>query len=249
MKQEQKVEHLYLSHFVDFEKFEKENTNYFKGGMNINENLFEEMNFKANIRDSIYRMNCFFGNWSQCEKENSNKLELSNSEAHVILDNQTATFDQKIKSGETNSLANYVNPSQEFDEDIKPRLPSKAKNNKSKLARKLGIRKRKNSRMNIGQIIELVNNWLRISKDYSKAEFHNLILEAKERAANELGIKKKSLDDLLTKLRLGIALNYDYHNHKKDKFVNLRRFIEKNKMNVKWKSSIHDDIDILVLIK
>lgn len=47
-------------------------------------------------------------------------------------------------------------------------------------------------------------------------------------------MKKKSLDDYLMNLRLGIALNYNYKIYWHSKFSELRRFIKENKGNQKW---------------
>ena len=245
MKQETKGESLYLSVFDDFERIERDNNYYSKDEMCVNENVFEEMNFKSNIRDSIYRMNCFFENWNTSEKEKKIKLEIDTKESQVLpSENSLPIPFHQMKQEEATNLTKDRYHTSTLEEVRDSNFSVNQKDQLTKFVNE--FKKRKNNKFNIGQIIEIVNHWINLSKSYLKSIPNHQMLEAKDKAAKELGIKKKSLDDLLTKLRLGIALNYDYQNHKKDKFVNLRKFIEKNKNNVKWKSSIHEDVDILV---
>ena len=81
--------------------------------------------------------------------------------------------------------------------------------------------KRKNEKISkkLRKVIEKVIEWRRLSTKSGSQQF------TKEEAAVKLGMKKKSLDDFLMYLRLGIVLGYDFESNIDNKFGNLKRFI------------------------
>ena len=68
----------------------------------------------------------------------------------------------------------------------------------------------------------------------------------KGKAADIIHIKKKSLDDYLMFLRLGISMNFDFVNYIQIPFNNLRRYIKSHKNRVHWNPEIHDDVESLL---
>jgi len=67
----------------------------------------------------------------------------------------------------------------------------------------------------------------------------------KEMAAHKIGMKKKSLDDYLMFLRLGIAMKYDFASNLNSSFHSLRQIIKKTKPRPHWKKGICKDVDFL----
>ena len=107
--------------------------------------------------------------------------------------------------------------------------------------------KKMNKNQKIENIIEKVIKWQNSSSEYKKSS-NKLMLHCKIKAAKELGDKKKTLDDFLTKLRLGIVYDFDFANHLNDKFIILRNFIKEQANIIKWKSNLHKDVDSLLLL-
>ena len=89
------------------------------------------------------------------------------------------------------------------------------------------------------KVIEKVNEWIRLSSKSGGQKY------TKEEAAVKLGIKKKSLDDYLMYLRLGIVLCYDFEENIENKFGQLKRFIIEFRTNQKWNKQRHKDVDSL----
>lgn len=67
----------------------------------------------------------------------------------------------------------------------------------------------------------------------------------KEAAAKLVDIKKKSLDDYLMFLRLGIAINYDFKANLIYSFNTLRKYIKGIKNRTHWKKGLFKDVESL----
>lgn len=94
----------------------------------------------------------------------------------------------------------------------------------------------------IGKVIEKVCEWRRLSHNFEK--FHSNT--SKEDAAKRIGMKKKSLDDYLMYLRLGIALCFDFQLNINNKFGNLRKYISEYRKGNKWNKDRHQDVESLL---
>ena len=69
----------------------------------------------------------------------------------------------------------------------------------------------------------------------------------KEDAALELGMKKKSLDDYLMVIRLGIVLGFSFKENLHKKFGELRKYVNQHKQpNDKWIKEINQDVEGLL---
>ena len=77
----------------------------------------------------------------------------------------------------------------------------------------------------IGYVIEKVAQWRRLYNGYYDQNFnhHRMSLE---RAADKVGVSKKSLDDYLAQLRAGRQFGYDFNANKEKKVGDLRRFVK-----------------------
>jgi len=70
----------------------------------------------------------------------------------------------------------------------------------------------------------------------------------KEDAAKFLGMKKKSLDDYLMLIRLGLTLNYPFEENLSKKFGELRKWVKfHKKADHRWIKDKHGDIEELLI--
>lgn len=91
----------------------------------------------------------------------------------------------------------------------------------------------------IRRVIEKVNEWRRQSQTINKGKY------SKEEAAKIIGLKKKSLDDYLMYLRLGIVMSYDFTSNLDNKFGHLKKYVNGSRTNQKWNKIKHSDVDSL----
>jgi len=91
----------------------------------------------------------------------------------------------------------------------------------------------------IRRVIEKVNEWRRLSRNLYMGK------DSKEEASKRIGIKKKSLDDYLMYLRLGIVMSYDFAGNLDNKFGHLKKYINEYRKNQKWVKTRHLDVDSL----
>lgn len=89
-----------------------------------------------------------------------------------------------------------------------------------------------------------VCEWRALSKDIGQT--NKDLPDPKEEAAKVLGLKKKSLDDYLMYLRLGIVLQYDFSNNLDIKFGNLRKYVKEYRLHQKWDKNRHQDVESLL---
>jgi len=94
----------------------------------------------------------------------------------------------------------------------------------------------------IGKVIEKVCEWRRLCYNLEKINSST----SKEEAAKMIGMKKKSLDDYLMYLRLGIALCFDFQLNINNKFGNLRKYISEYRKGKKWNKDRHLDVESLL---
>lgn len=78
---------------------------------------------------------------------------------------------------------------------------------------------------NIGYVIEKVTQWRRLYNGFYDEDFnhHRMTLE---KAAEKVGVSKKSLDDYLAQLRAGRQFGYDFNANKEMKIGHLRHFVK-----------------------
>lgn len=96
----------------------------------------------------------------------------------------------------------------------------------------------------ISDIISKVTDWKKLSNDYRSTLNINMF-QSKIKAAKEMNEQKKTLDDFLTILRLGIVYNFNFADHLDDKFIVLRKFIKAKAGENKWKAKLNEDIESL----
>jgi len=98
--------------------------------------------------------------------------------------------------------------------------------------------------LTLKEAIAKVCEWRYLSNPEKKGKDGMKI--TKEMAAEQIGMKKKSLDDYLMFLRLGIALKYDFKSNMNNSFHSLRQLIKKSKPRPHWKKGIFKDVDFLI---
>ena len=80
----------------------------------------------------------------------------------------------------------------------------------------------------IGYIIEKVYSWRKLYNGY-KNEKNKFVKYSLDRAAEKVGVSKKSLDDYLLQLRLGRKYGFDFDANKYNKIGVLRDFVKQKK--------------------
>jgi hypothetical protein len=80
----------------------------------------------------------------------------------------------------------------------------------------------------IGYIIEKVYSWRKLYNGY-KNEKNKFVKYSLDRAAEKVGVSKKSLDDYLLQLRLGRKYGFDFDANKYQKIGVLRDFVKQKK--------------------
>ena len=79
----------------------------------------------------------------------------------------------------------------------------------------------------VGYVIEKVAQWRRLYNGFYDSNFnhHRMSLE---KAAEKVGVSKKSLDDYLAQLRAGRQYGYDFNLNKDRKVGDLRKFVKEH---------------------
>lgn len=93
-------------------------------------------------------------------------------------------------------------------------------------------------------VIKKICRWRQLC--YNEVNISNEYITSKFNAASNVGIKKKTLDDFLMYLRLGIALNFDFQENLFKKFGVLRKFIKINRKGLRWNKNQHEDVECLL---
>lgn len=97
---------------------------------------------------------------------------------------------------------------------------------------------------NIAEVIMKVCEWRSLC--YEKQIIKGKRVLSKALAAERVHIKKKSLDDYLMFLRLGISMNFDFKNHFDLPFNDLRKYIKGQNRRIHWKPEIYEDVESLI---
>ena len=213
---------LYLSHFEDFENIEKKSLLEFPNGNFDSPNFFEEQKQINENKKKIFNSGNMFLNFCNSDLKYIDSSSINNEVEKGSI--------KKIEEIKTN-----INKKIEiFDYEKILNFQKNVKYIKSET---------------ISDIILKVSKWLEMSKKFQKLDKEIIsISKEKSKAAKEVHEKKKTLDDFLTKIRKGIALNYDFAKNCKKKFIHLRNYIKnyKDNLNIKWKENVHPDVDFLL---
>lgn len=96
----------------------------------------------------------------------------------------------------------------------------------------------------IDEIITIVNKWRSLCYEENLLPHSNL--KSKEEAARIVNIKKKSLDDYLMFLRLGISMKFEFQNNGTKNFNFLRKYIKSIRPRIHWNKNDFLDVDSLI---
>eukprot|EP00826_Nyctotherus_ovalis_P020291 TRINITY_DN1635_c0_g18_i1.p1 TRINITY_DN1635_c0_g18~~TRINITY_DN1635_c0_g18_i1.p1 ORF type:complete len:230 (-),score=52.07 TRINITY_DN1635_c0_g18_i1:180-869(-) len=122
-------------------------------------------------------------------------------------------------------------PNQFFDVDpfevvyLKFRVSCEVRAKTSK--KKKEDKKRRGNERRIGEVIDAVDRWVRISARGVINRSGECVKCTKKQAADLLGIPKKTLDDYRHQLEIAKSKNFDFHLHSKEKFGVIRMFNRK----------------------
>lgn len=111
----------------------------------------------------------------------------------------------------------------EYCEDEQDNVDEKKENNhindKSKRAKE----------RKISDIIKKVYMWRKMYNGLIREDTNEYLRYYLKKAAEKIGISKKSLDDYLIQLRIGKMYGFDFNEHKNDKVGVLRSFVKKHR--------------------
>lgn len=98
--------------------------------------------------------------------------------------------------------------------------------------------------LSINEIIKIVCKWRKMC--YPERINPGSIIKSKEEAARHVSIKKKSLDDYLMFIRLGITMGFDFQFNGEKTFNFLRKYIKSIKNRIHWNKNFHPDVESLL---
>ena len=98
--------------------------------------------------------------------------------------------------------------------------------------------------LSINEIISIVCKWRTLCYPEKVRRGEKVI--TKEEAARTVNIKKKSLDDYLMFIRLGITMGFDFKTNGEKTFNFLRKFIKSMTNRIHWNKNYHSDVEALL---